>query len=858
MKKVFAILFFHTILFVLNVRIVNAQIPSTQGTEFYFSFMRNGYRCQPYPENDKLTVIASAARNCSVTVSNPNTGWSQSHSLTANGVTVIAIPDLQGYNTGSEIIENKGLLVTSTDTISLYIANEATNSFDAANVLPLEALGSHYIVQNISPSPVSCQNENLSCFLIVATEDSTIVDITPKKNTFNGHNANVTFSITLNRGNAYQVFSRPEDLNGDFSGTEIQSRDCKRIAVFNGNVLTGIPSDRDMGVDHIFEQAMPTEYWGKEFAVTASLNRSGDFVRITALENNTGIFINGISATTLNKGETYQFFISASSPSCYITSSRPCAVNLYQTTSFYDNSPLGDPSMVWIAPVEQQIKKITFSTFSAQSITEHYVNIITHTETVNSIQLDNLNVGNQFTPLNGNPELSFARIVIPPGMHTLQSNSGFTAHVYGFGLTQGYAYSVGSSTLSMERELLVDDIPSSQVSLHKICRDDSVAFEVKVNYDIDSVYWYFGDGNHDEGVRLNHRYIQHGNYDVTAIIKRAFVNCYGNFYDTLNTRIHVGESPVIDDSVTICLHDFPFHYKDSVFISPGNYMVIGKSSLSCDTVFYLCLQSITSYLFETHDTICEGETYHFRGMEISTGGIYEDNFITTNGCDSNYKLILVVNPSYDTLIEDHICIGKHYRRNGFDLPPHPLPGNYEYLKNLKTERGCDSVIALKLYIPETTVNIEVDGDLCEDGYSVLTAHTSNSNILWNTGESTPVIEIVRPGKYSVTVEENECLAIDTVSIEGCPFKLYFPNAISPRDVNGINDYFCLSSTDHIAIFDITIYNRWGNVVFFSADANFRWDGSFRGRVLPGVYTYIIRIKTTEGPGYHYKGSITVL
>ena len=72
----------------------------------------------------------------------------------------------------------------------------------------------------------------------------------------------------------------------------------------------------------------------------------------------------------LGAGESYTFPLLESEGSCYLQATQPSAVYLYNNSSYDQNyaGGLGDPSMVWIAPVEQRINDVTFSTFDHGSI----------------------------------------------------------------------------------------------------------------------------------------------------------------------------------------------------------------------------------------------------------------------------------------------------------------------------------------------------------------------------------------------------------------------------------------------------------------------------------------------------------
>ena len=258
-----------------------AQSTSTQGKEFWLSFMHNGFRDHTSGGWVINQVLISAKHDCTGTVLNPLTGWSQSFTVSANNIATVEIPEEQGYHNGSqhERIFEKGIKVTASDTVSVYCTNIAHVSFDASFVLPVESLGDEYIIQCGEQSRPGHQpyvwNNETTAIVIVATEDDTEIDITPTVNTLGGHPANRTFSITMYAGETYHLRSeRITDRPIDLSGTRIRAHNCKRIAVFNGNTITCVPTNAGNGYDHVFEQAMPLRSWGKNFIVTTSKNRN--------------------------------------------------------------------------------------------------------------------------------------------------------------------------------------------------------------------------------------------------------------------------------------------------------------------------------------------------------------------------------------------------------------------------------------------------------------------------------------------------------------------------------------------------------------------------------------------------------
>lgn len=215
--------------------------------------------------------------------------------------------------------------------------------------------------------------------------------------------------------------------------------------------------------------------------------------------------------------------------------------------------------------------------------------------------------------------------------------------------------------------------------------------------------------------------------------------------------------------------------------------------------------------------------------------------------------------SFDDTIRATICDGAVYNHYGFNETE---SGTYTHFG--QTAFGCDSSMTLILESFSADAAIEVGGtDLCEDGYVELTAVTSNANFQWSNGSTDPVLTVTRPGNYVLNASDGPCHASDMVVIAPCPDEeIYIPNAITPTNVDGINDYFqiYIPASLEIVEFEISIYDRWGKLVFQSTDPNFRWNGKVKGKFLPSstVLTYRIILLSRWHPKKIYKGTLTIL
>jgi gliding motility-associated-like protein len=111
--------------------------------------------------------------------------------------------------------------------------------------------------------------------------------------------------------------------------------------------------------------------------------------------------------------------------------------------------------------------------------------------------------------------------------------------------------------------------------------------------------------------------------------------------------------------------------------------------------------------------------------------------------------------------------------------------------------------------------------------------------------------------YVVTVTgDNECQSQASVTVT-VKNDLFIPSLFTPNG-DGNNDYFRIYGTG-IEVINMIVYNRNGNVVFESSDANFLqetgWDGTTNGAKQPqGSYMYVISGRFVNGSPIEYKNN----
>ncbi len=638
-KHLFAVLLFCLCLAPLTSTkaetVVEGQ--STEGKDFWVTFLRAD---QDDNNQLELSLSISSREDCNVTITNPFTGYSETVSVSANNMTLVELYSgnvladnarsaMAGtgkvcYAVNSEQVDTCALHVTATANISLFATNYKKATFDATNVLPTASLLDEYYIQTYTPSDHSGTGSTQgSHFAVIAAEDNTIIDycpseytttITRAKNALNfvGGDINMVdedlrdfarfqkgdtlHSPVLKKGQVWYVWTGMKDnAEGDLSGTYVKARNGKKIAVFQGCPHTNIPYQVKQR-DHIFSQAMPTQYWGNTFVLTASASRPADKIRILALNDQTEVRINGDSVYTFdfatNPKRYWEFEIGsngtyAKNGSCLVTTSCPCAVHLFIVSQQYhgDKNSSGDPAMLWINPIEQQIDQVTFATYASKNgTTAHYVNVVT--DKPQSMTLDGTSIESNFSPVDGSNTYHYAQVSLgsTATSHTLKSENGnFIAHVYGFTANESYGYSAGGATKPLTQYITINGQIFTPESENTLCGEDTIKFACHPDYEYEKIEWYFGDGSNDLTNRdsVAHFYEKSGVYDAYVLIYRESSNlCSGqSAVDRIPIKVTIGRY-----EFSIGTPDIPCPENSNEYIGRIPYTNEGKVNLYGDNV----------------------------------------------------------------------------------------------------------------------------------------------------------------------------------------------------------------------------------------------------------------------------------
>jgi PKD repeat protein len=224
------------------------------------------------------------------------------------------INDLENKPGG--IVLNKGVQITSSNLITVYYDEDEYWNQDIFALKGRNALGMEFYTpfQNVWNNPTWYSPLAYSSADIVATEDNTMITITPTANLVGGYAAGVPFNITLNKGETFSCLATSQSAAGHLGGTHIVSN--KPIAVtikddsVNGGVCADLIGDQTVPIVN----ASGSKIVGFEYIVMrGKINISnptavppdpdgvptGERIFIMATEPNTQVFIDGVLFTTL-------------------------------------------------------------------------------------------------------------------------------------------------------------------------------------------------------------------------------------------------------------------------------------------------------------------------------------------------------------------------------------------------------------------------------------------------------------------------------------------------------------------------------------------------------------------------------
>ncbi len=198
-------------------------------------------------------------------------------------------------------------------------------------------------------------------------------------------------------------------------------------------------------------------------------------------------------------------------------------------------------------------------------------------------------------------------------------------------------------------------------------------------------------------------------------------------------------------------------------------------------------------------------------------------------------------------------------------------GTYNIEMTIVDQNGCENTDIFNINVfndpysvfsaspqPTTILNSEI---------SFANMSLGSTSYFWDFGDSTNSNDINPThiynyvGEYSVTLVStniNGCKDTSRIIVIIDPdYSIYIPDAFSPNN-DGVNDYFTLKG-EGITKFKISIFNRWGELIFESNDINKGWDGRYKDNIVQqDLYIYKIELVLFDSTKKLKSGHVTVI
>ncbi|MFN8289576.1 MAG: gliding motility-associated C-terminal domain-containing protein [Chitinophagaceae bacterium] len=191
---------------------------------------------------------------------------------------------------------------------------------------------------------------------------------------------------------------------------------------------------------------------------------------------------------------------------------------------------------------------------------------------------------------------------------------------------------------------------------------------------------------------------------------------------------------------------------------------------------------------------------------------------------------------------------------------------------LITDMVChhtETLNATVTILPDPPIKAGKSNDIdCSHRTSNLSA-AGGSNYLWSPAASlddpssiNPVASPLVTTTYLVTGKgSNGCTGKDSVTVlvsAGGSGSYYVPSAFTPNG-DGKNDCFGLKNWGGVTDVEFSIYNRWGERIFFTSNPSVCWDGTVGGvKQNPGIFVYMIKAKSRCDGAIFRKGTVVLI
>jgi gliding motility-associated-like protein len=314
---------------------------------------------------------------------------------------------------------------------------------------------------------------------------------------------------------------------------------------------------------------------------------------------------------------------------------------------------------------------------------------------------------------------------------------------------------------------------------------------------------------------------------------------------------------------------------NTTFNTSGTYIQTIPNTQGCDSIITLQL-TINKKSTQQTKTICEGESFFAGGSDQTISGTYVDVLRTVLGCDSVVTTILTVNPKpLPNLGPDkNLCnntqlnvapgIFTSYQWQDMTTAGSLTikePGKYWVKVTNSFNCTATDTLTIAMMLPTPSNFLKTADSVCNYESLEISPLNNYTSYQWSTGATTKNIKVEKPGNWWLKVTDiNGCSGADTITVfdKKCMWGFYAPSAFSPNG-DRKNDEFRPLLFGKVKQYRFAVYNRWGTLIFQTADPYKGWDGRIGGTAQPnGVFVWTCSYQLEGAPPKTEKGAVTLI
>lgn len=398
-------------------------------------------------------------------------------------------------------------------------------------------------------------------------------------------------------------------------------------------------------------------------------------------------------------------------------------------------------------------------------------------------------------------------------------------------------------------EITIGEAPMSTVDFTYTCNGNSYSFTGNGTLCPTAYNWDFGDGNQGTGLNATHQYATSGTYQV-KFTATGSCNAPASVTKTLEMlNVSTSSLPVscaagsdgkafvnnAQAGYTYIWNTSPAQTTDTAFnLIAGNYVVTVSAPNFCDVTTGITVNESLpiNNIFTAGPDTCNASVGSI--VTVTSGGNNPYSYIWSNSATTANINLLAAGNYTVTITDSKTCSASS-----------------------SVTVGNTSGMNIQFTAENLSCYDNNDGSIS----TVVTGGVIPYTYAWSNGANASAISNLNTGTYVLTVSDiNNCSASDSVVLtkEVCPSYIYFPTAFTPNG-DGANETFRPKYSIDLMKYHISIYNRWGELVYESTDINEGWNGIFRNTLQPlSVYVWYAEYAFMDGKTNTQAGNCTLV